>query len=152
MGLGAEIEVLAELLAGGLDSDSDDSVTLMRRLIEFEDEFLLDDSPEDDSHDDAELDGDQGAFGEAQERPTEIFHDPAEIAHLVRLADEEEWLLRLSYTAASGKSSEVTVFVIGVSGSVVEVQVAPRWTDQRYVLERINWARAMTEAEEGAMW
>jgi len=86
------------------------------------------------------------------QRPTEIFHSRDQIVDLLTMAEEEEWLVRLSYTSAAGKSSEVTVLILGISGSVLLVQVAPRWTDQKYVVERISWARALTEAEEEMVW
>jgi len=99
-----------------------------------------------------ELFGGEAHSSVERERPTEIFHSRNEIAILLELAEEEEWLVRLSYTSAAGKSSEVTVVVLGLSGSVMLGQVAPRWTDQKYLVERIVWARALTEAEEEMVW
>jgi len=91
---------------------------------------------------------DDGEDDDGPERPTEIFRDRQDIADLLEQALVEDWLVRLSYTSASGRSSESTVFVLGMAGPVVHVEVAPRWTRQRYLTERISWARALTEAEQ----
>ena len=92
------------------------------------------------------------ADDDERERPSDIFRGRAEIANLLALAEQEEWLVRLSYTSASGKSSEVTVLVLDVSDTAMLGQVAPRWTDQKYVFDRISWVRALTMAEEDLVW
>ena len=97
-------------------------------------------------------DGVPAAAGEGRgaglERPSQIAHAPAEIHRLLELAEEEGWLVRLSYTSGAGKALEVTVDVLDVSERVMLGQVAPRWSEQKYVLERIGWARVLTDAEE----
>ncbi|MHB1710540.1 MAG: helicase-associated domain-containing protein [Acidimicrobiales bacterium] len=89
---------------------------------------------------------------EEPDRPTEIFRSRDEITRLLKQADEEEWLVRLSYTSAAGKSSEATVSLLGVSDSVVLAQVLPRWTDRKYLVDRIRWVRVLTDAEEELVW
>jgi hypothetical protein len=46
----------------------------------------------------------------------------------------------------------VTVLVLDVSDTAMLGQVAPRWTDQKYVFDRISWVRALTMAEEDLVW
>jgi hypothetical protein len=59
--------------------------------------------------------------------------------------------VRLSYTSSAGKTREVTVAVSDVDAASVTVEVSPRWTTQTYVLDRIGWARVLTEAEENVL-
>jgi len=96
------------------------------------------------------LDEDDGDGG--RDRPTEIVRTRDEVVALLNEAEEQEWLVRLSYTSAAGRSAELTVLILGISDSVVLAQVAPRWTDQKYVVDRISWVRALTEAEEEMVW
>ncbi|HTX63669.1 MAG TPA: helicase-associated domain-containing protein [Acidimicrobiales bacterium] len=104
--------------------------------------------------DDAELDllaaelADDFDDDEPLERPSGIVRTPETIFDLLQLAGEEEWCVRISYTSGAGKTFEVTVDVLDVSDRVILAQVAPRWTEQKYLLERIGWARILTEAEE----
>jgi hypothetical protein len=93
-------------------------------------------------------DDDAGYGDDEPERPTEIFRGPQDIVNVLRLADSHEWLVRLSYTSGSGKSSEVTVLIVVFSDSVILAQAAPRWTDHKYVVDRISWVRVLTDAEE----
>jgi hypothetical protein len=135
----AEFQRLAEVLASGEAELDEDSMAMIRDLIETGDDYL------DVAH--------RGAYdGGERERPSEIFRGRDEIADLLEWALEEEWLVRLSYTSAAGKSSEVTVLVLDVSPTAMLGQVAPRWTDQKYVFDRISWVRALTMAEEDLLW
>jgi len=134
----ADVERLAELLSGPDWGPGDEGMAEIRELLR----------PGDHSPDDVDEDGVTGV----RERPTEIFRARDEIADLLKLAEEEEWLVRLSYTSAAGKSSEVTVFILGFSGAAVLAQAAPRWTDRKYIVDRIGWARALTVAEEETTW
>lgn len=135
-GLDAEIERLAELIAAG-DGLSDEDIDLLRDVLE------------------PGLSGDDG-FDEYEDeagrvRPTEIVRGPGEITALLEVAAEEDWMVRLSYTSAAGKTSEGTATVVAVLGAVALVQVAPKWTDRKYIVDRIAWARVLTEAEEEAL-
>jgi hypothetical protein len=124
----------AEGLHGGNGETDEDRIAAIRDLLEMMDEYPGDGDDVDDDH--------------APERPSDIFRGRDAIAELLKLAEEEEWLIRLSYTSATGKSSELTVFVVDVSDTAMLGQVAPRWTDQKYVVDRISWVRALTLAEE----
>jgi hypothetical protein len=130
----AEVERLAEVLSGAEGELDDNGVAAIRELLE-----MVDDYP-------GNVDDDE------RERPSDIFRGRPEIAHLLELAQQEEWLVRLSYTSGAGKSSEVTVLVLDVSDTAILGQVAPRWTDQKYVFDRISWVRALTMAEEDLVW
>jgi len=150
-GTGSGVEIPTMLRRPAPEADD-----LLGPLGEIEDliDFLTstDWDPDDDEGVIEELFGGEAHSSGERERPTEIFHSREEIALLLELAEEEEWLVRLSYTSAVGKPSEVTVVVRGLTGSVMLAQVAPRWTDQKYLVERIVWARALTEAEEEMLW
>ncbi len=93
-------------------------------------------------------DGDDDVDDEQLERPSQIVRTPEAIVDLLQLAAAQEWLVRISYTSGAGKTFETTVDVVDVSDRVVLAVVAPRWTEQKYVLERIGWARVLTAAEE----
>ena len=98
-----------------------------------------------------ELDGVR-AGGSQVERPTQIARTSAGILTLLKLAEEEDWLVRISYTSGAGKTNEVAVDVLDVSDGVMLAEAAPRWNDQKYLLEGIGWARVLTEAEEELLW
>jgi hypothetical protein len=134
----AEVERLAEVLSGADGELDEDHMAVIRDLLEMVDEYPVVVIADDDD--------------DERERPSDIFRGRAEIANLLALAEQEEWLVRLSYTSASGKSSEVTVLVLDVSDTAMLGQVAPRWTDQKYVFDRISWVRALTMAEEDLVW
>ena len=124
----------------------------------FDDEDVEGDDfdDEDVEGDDVELSGAGGAGNElarAQvERPSDIARASADVLDLLQLAMTEDWLVRLSYTSSAGKTYEVTIDVLDVSDGVMLAQVAPRWSEQKYVLERIGWARVLTDVEEELVW
>lgn len=96
---------------------------------------------DDDSYDDGEM-----------RRPSDIVRTRRDIANVLERASEEEWLVRVSYASTADESSEMTVMVIDVTSSELLAQIAPDWTDHTYELERINWVRVLTLAEEGLWW
>ncbi len=106
--------------------------------------------PEDEMFDQLRaLMGSPGADGVANgDRPSQIFRTRPEIVDILLDAYNEDWLVRLSYTSAAGKTKEVTVAVSDVDAASVTVETLPRWTTQTYVVDRIGWARVLTEAEE----
>lgn len=134
----AEIERLAEVLVGADGDVDEDGLAILRELLE-----MGGDSPGR---------GDDFYENDDRERPTDILRERTEIADVLEWALEEEWLVRLSYVSTAGKTSEVTIVVLSVSASAVLGQVAPRWTDQKYVLDRISWVRVLTPAEEDLIW
>jgi hypothetical protein len=109
--------------------------------------------PEDEMFDQLrELMDSTGAGGVADEdRPTQIFRSRPDIVDILLDAYNEDWLVRLSYTSSAGKTKEVTVAVCDVDAASVTVETFPRWTTQTYVLDRIGWARVLTEAEEDVL-
>ena len=132
-----EIERLAEVLIGA-DGDVDEGgLAILRELLEMRDAA---DHGEDFGEDDD------------RERPTDILRERAEIVDVLELALHEEWLVRLSYVSTAGQSSEVSVVVLDVSATTLLGQVAPRWTDQTYALDRVSWVRVLTPAEEDLLW
>ena len=106
--------------------------------------------PEDEMFDQLrELMDSMGEDGVANgDRPTQIFRSRPDIVDILLDAYNEDWLVRLSYTSSAGKTKEVTVAVCDVDAASVTVEASPRWTTQTYVLDRIGWARVLTEAEE----
>jgi hypothetical protein len=85
------------------------------------------------------------------ERPRAIVRGPAEIVALLTLAEMEEWLVRLSYVNGKGQERQLTAAIIAVLPSQVEVEVLPSWDTRTLVLTRVQWARALTTAEEEAL-
>lgn len=137
----AEIERLAAVLIGADGDVDEDGMTILRELLEMRDAA---DHGED-------FDEDFGEDGDP-ERPTDILRERAEIVDVLELALQEEWLVRLSYVSTGGQPSEVSVVVLDVSATTLRGQVAPRWTDQKYVLDRVSWVRVLTPAEEDLLW
>ena len=138
--------------------DRDELFDLLAAAGVFDDEDVEGDDfdDEDVEGDDVELSGAGGAGNElarAQvERPSDIARASADVLDLLQLAMTEDWLVRLSYTSSAGKTYEVTIDVLDVSDGVMLAQVAPRWSEQKYVLERIGWARVLTDVEEELVW
>lgn len=85
-------------------------------------------------------------------RSTEICKDRHGVAWLLQEAERHEWTLRLSYTNAKGVRRELNVDVLQVADACAYCQVAPAGSSQTIRIDRIHWARALTEAEEEAMW
>lgn len=149
-----ELPTLLRRPQGVLPGDEDELFELLAAAGAFDDE------------DEEHLDEDVDDFGEppggagfgkelpgAQvERPSEIARTPAEILRLLQLATEEDWLVRMSYTSGAGKTYEVAVNVLDVSGEAMLAEAAPRWSEQKYVLERIGWVRVLTDVEEELAW
>ena len=117
----------------------------------FEDDDFEDDDVDDEDVGDGDLGDDAFRQGAGPERPTEIVRSREAVFRLLELAAEHEWAVRISYTSAAGKTVEVTAAVLDVSERVMVAYVAPRWSEQKYVLERIGWARVLTEAEEAVL-
>jgi len=134
----AELERLAEALVaedGVLDKND---IAVIRDLLEMRGEFPFE--------------GDDDYSLDEPTRPSDILRDRDQIADVLMAALREEWLVRMSYVSSAGKSSEVTVEILDVSDTTVRGQVAPRWSEQKYVLDRIGWVRVLTEAEEELVW
>jgi len=158
---GVEIPTLLRRPQGEAAGDQDELFKLLATGAGFDDDFD-DDSFDEDSFDEVldevlgEVLGGPGVGtqlgGARVERPSDIARASADILHLLQLAMEEDWLVRLSYTSGGGKTCEVTVDVLDVSHGAMLAQVAPRWSEQRYVLERIGWARVLTDVEEELVW
>ncbi|MEO6120856.1 MAG: helicase-associated domain-containing protein, partial [Acidimicrobiales bacterium] len=83
-------------------------------------------------------------------RPTAIAHGPA-AAQLVALACDEEWMVRLGYTNGRNQLVEQTVAVMEIGDGLALVERLPRWDAQTLPLDRIQWARVLTETEEARM-
>lgn len=81
-------------------------------------------------------------------RPSRIGRTPEEIATLLELACEEDWLVRLSCANGSGERREMDAQVLDLEERIVEVARLPRGDIQRIARKRIHWVRILTEAEE----
>jgi hypothetical protein len=82
-------------------------------------------------------------------RPTAIVKGTGEIAFLVEQACDELWLLRLSYVGSNGRSTEFTVEPTEVDGRLLYANCFPRGNEKEFIIDRIEWVRVLTEAEEG---
>ncbi len=87
-------------------------------------------------------------FGEVESRPLEIAKDAADIELLLARAFVEDWAVRVAYTNNRGRSSQLNVVVLDAPGDDVLVQCLPAYNSRTLVLDRIEWARVMTDAEE----
>lgn len=141
VGLGEEIALLAR-------EEDDSDGALPAQIVSLLGSGELDDEFDEFDGFDDELDGLASDEREGRARPSEIFRTNEEISDVLALAKTEDWPVRLSYTSAAGKTTERSVMLLSVSDAAANALVAPRWTEQRYVIDRISWARVMTPAEE----
>jgi predicted DNA-binding transcriptional regulator YafY len=81
-------------------------------------------------------------------RPTQIAKDPWAVRALLDAACEEFWLVRLSYVDSQGRSSELTVEPTDVEGDRLYANCFPRGNQRTFVIDVVEWARVLTEAEE----
>ena len=82
-------------------------------------------------------------------RPTAIVKGRREITSLLDQACEELWLLRLAYVGGNGRSTELTVEPCEIDGRRLWANCFPRGNEKEFVIDRIEWVRVLTEAEEG---
>ena len=83
-------------------------------------------------------------------RPSAIARTPDDIATLLELACEEEWLVRLSCSNGRGETRELDAVVLDLDERTITVGRLPRGDLQEVARQRIHWARILTEAEEEA--
>ncbi|MGH9127449.1 MAG: helicase-associated domain-containing protein, partial [Acidimicrobiales bacterium] len=81
-------------------------------------------------------------------RPVAIVKDPQAVLGVLEAAYDEEWMVRLGYTSRNGRTTQLSCVVTAVEDDEVVVEVLPRWDERSLPLDRIEWARVMTEAEE----
>jgi fructose-specific phosphotransferase system component IIB len=82
------------------------------------------------------------------ERPTGIAKDPAAILELLQEACDLGWGVRVSYRNAKGVTSQLNVAVDDVWADSVLAEVLPSYNHRTLALQRVQWARVLTEAEE----
>lgn len=85
---------------------------------------------------------------EVDERPTGIAKDPAAILELLQEACDLGWGVRVSYRNAKGVTSQLNVAVDDVWADSVLAEVLPSYNHRTLALQRVQWARVLTEAEE----
>jgi len=81
-------------------------------------------------------------------RPTAIVRERNAIGKLLEWASDEEWLVRISYVNGRGFESQLNVAVADVTPRQVLVTVLPGFNSRTLNRSRVQWARALTEAEE----
>ncbi|MGI8807206.1 MAG: helicase-associated domain-containing protein [Acidimicrobiales bacterium] len=81
-------------------------------------------------------------------RPDEIAKGARAVRALLGEACEEYWLVRLSYVNGNGRSSELTVEPTDLDGRHLYAMCLPGGEERSLVVDRIEWARVLTEAEE----
>jgi len=81
-------------------------------------------------------------------KPTEIVKDPRALRVMLAQACEEYWLARLSYVASNGHATEITVEPTELDGRNLYASSVPDGNERRFVVDRIEWARVLTDAEE----
>ncbi len=82
------------------------------------------------------------------ERPTGIAKGSREVRSLLDMACEEYWVIRLSYVHSNGHASEITVEPTDINARNLHATCFPRGDERRFVVDRIEWVRVLTEAEE----
>ena len=93
-----------------------------------------------------------GIFDDEDPRPLEIAKGRAEVELLLALAFVEDWAVRLAYTNRKGRSSQINLVVVDDPDDEVLVECLPTGTPRTLLLDRIEWARVMTEAEEELLY
>jgi hypothetical protein len=85
---------------------------------------------------------------EERPRPTVIARDADAILEVLVDAYEWEWIVRLSYAARDGRERQITAVPLGIIDRTVHVADIESDKDQRIRLDKIQWVRVLTEAEE----
>lgn len=81
-------------------------------------------------------------------RPAEIVKGPRAIRSVLDAACEEYWPVRMSYVSGNGRGAELTVEPTDLDGRHLYAMCLPRGDDRSFVVDRIEWVRVLTEAEE----
>ena len=81
-------------------------------------------------------------------RPAEIIKMPRQVRQMLEQACDEYWLVRLGYVNDRGRSTELTVEPIEVDPMHLYATCFPDGDERRLVVDRIEWVRVLTEAEE----
>ncbi|MGH9276659.1 MAG: hypothetical protein ACRD12_00900, partial [Acidimicrobiales bacterium] len=88
------------------------------------------------------------SYDDDADRPSSIARTAAAVRDLLEEAYLHEWGVRLSYVNSKGADSQMTVLVGHVSPRKVVVETVPSYRNQTLNLQRVQWARVLTEAEE----
>jgi predicted DNA-binding transcriptional regulator YafY len=81
-------------------------------------------------------------------RPTEIARGPRAVRFVLGQACEEFWLVRIAYLSTSGGGSELTIEPTDLDARHLYAVCFPDGDERRFVVDRIEWVRVLTEAEE----
>ncbi len=84
-------------------------------------------------------------------RPTDIIRDPRAVRALLGQACDEYWLARLSYVGSTGHATEITVEPTELDGRHLYAHCFPMGNERTFVIDRIEWARILTDAEENLL-
>ncbi len=82
-------------------------------------------------------------------RPSEIIKAPRQIRQVLEQACDEFWLVRLGYVNDHGRSAELTVEPLEVDTMDMYGTCFPDGDERQFTVDRIEWVRVLTEAEEG---
>jgi hypothetical protein len=83
-------------------------------------------------------------------RPTAVVRGSEAIAAVLDRAEAENWLVRLSYRNREGREHQRTVLPLAVVDGDVLAAALPAVSPLRVRLDRVQWARVLTETEEEA--
>ena len=81
-------------------------------------------------------------------RPAEIVKGPRAVRALLGQACEEYWVVRLSYLSTNGRGAELTVEPTDLDGRHLHAVCFPQGDERSFIVDRIEWVRVLTEAEE----
>lgn len=81
-------------------------------------------------------------------RPVEIVKVARQIRQLLEQACDQYWLVRLGYVNDRGRSTELTVEPIEIDTMHLYAPCFPAGDERQLVVDRIEWVRVLTEAEE----
>ncbi|MGI9034011.1 MAG: helicase-associated domain-containing protein [Acidimicrobiales bacterium] len=82
------------------------------------------------------------------DRPMDIAKGSEAVTELLGRAFFEDWPVRIGYTNRNGRSTQLNVAVLALPDTHVPVDVLPEGTQRTLALDRVEWARVMTDAEE----
>lgn len=87
-------------------------------------------------------------FADDGDRPTVIAKGPEATLALLEEALANEWVVRLSHTNGNGQGILLNVLPSGIDHGRLVAECLPRWDVKTLNLDRVQWARVLTEAEE----
>lgn len=84
-------------------------------------------------------------------RPAAIIRDRKPLLELFAEGRAQEWVIRVAYTNSKGRDMRVNGTPLEVDDDCVVLECLPQLDLRSVAMDRIVWARVMTDAEEGQL-